>query len=193
MPGVRGLGVVVAREQLAQQERRLRGSWRCEDDFAAPALVGDDEVLVGLQVPPAPAGVLEQQPMKVQQERHGRPLVAVDSYERVDRVAVPGELLLVSIAKPRRAFCDLQGAFAADNHALDRVGGRDRGDARVFREALQQLRELIREELLASPGGVDARQDGAKLTRLIGERAVEVDEAFHRDKDRIIVIKNAGT
>ncbi len=137
MAGVRGLRVVIALEQLAQQERRLRWSrWR-EHDLAAPALVRHDEVLVGLQVSPASAGMLEQQPMKVQYERHGRRLIAIESYQRVDRIAVPGELLFVSIAKARRPFGDLQGALAADGHPLNRVGSRDRRDSRVLREPLQ--------------------------------------------------------
>jgi hypothetical protein len=52
-------GGVVAVKGLAQEKFRLfRGRW-LEDDLAVAALVGDDEVGVGLEVAAATAGVLE--------------------------------------------------------------------------------------------------------------------------------------
>ena len=121
--------------------------------------------------------MLEQLPMEVQDERDAQLLIAIESHEPVDGVAVPGELLLVAVAEPRRPLGDLPRPLGLDGDPFDRVRRRDRRDSGVLRELPQDLRNLVGEEFLATSAGVDASEDRAELARLAGKRRVEVDEA----------------
>ena len=55
------LGVAI--QQLAEQYRGRTLVRRSEDDVSSAALVGDDQVLVTLEMPSSPVDVLEQQPV----------------------------------------------------------------------------------------------------------------------------------
>jgi len=77
---------------------------RGEHDLAPAPLVGDDQILVALEMPAPPINILEQQTVQVQHERHGQRLVMLQSHDVVDRVTVTGELLLVAVAKTRAAL-----------------------------------------------------------------------------------------
>jgi hypothetical protein len=57
---------------------------------------GSGEYDAAALVPSAIARVFEEQPVEVEQERHGERLVLLQAHDRVDRVAVAGELLLVA-------------------------------------------------------------------------------------------------
>src|SRR4029077_125520 len=103
-------------------------------------------------------------------------------------VAIAGELLLVAVAVATRALCDALGALAGEHHALDRGGGRDRRDTGMLGELSQQLGQLVLEQSLPAPAGVDSGQDGAELTRLSGEALVDVNEATHRANHDIIAL-----
>jgi hypothetical protein len=106
MRELRSLGRLVAIQQLAQKELRLVGRGGREGDLAPAALVGDDQILVALEVTAPPAGVPKDEPVQVQDERNAQGLVCVEAHQRVDRVAIAGELALVAIAKARRALGD---------------------------------------------------------------------------------------
>jgi len=69
------LGGLVASQQLAEEELDLLGRGRGEDDLPPSALVGDDQVLVGLQVAAVAIGVVEEQPVQVQDEGNAQLLV----------------------------------------------------------------------------------------------------------------------
>lgn len=55
------LGVLVAAQQLRQEELGVPRRGRGEDDLPPVALVGDDQVLVGLEVAATPVAVMEEQ------------------------------------------------------------------------------------------------------------------------------------
>src|SRR5664279_143066 len=149
------LGLVVADKQLRQQARRVMVVWRREDDLASPALVGDDQVLVGLEMPSATVNVFEEQSVQMQQERDRERLILLEAHDRVDGVSIAGELLLVAISKARVAVGDPLGPILRNGDVLDRVRSRDRGDARILRERTQELGRLVGEETFLPLPGVD--------------------------------------
>lgn len=57
------LGDFVADQQLVEEELGFLGRGRSEDDLPPSALMGDDQILVVLQVPDPAVGVVEEQPM----------------------------------------------------------------------------------------------------------------------------------
>ena len=182
------LGVLVAGQQLRQEGLGVPRGRRGEDHLPSAALVGDDQVLVALEVPATPVAVMEEQAVQVQDERDAQRLVGVEAHEHVDGVSVARELPLVAVAVAVRALCDALGALAVENHALDRVGGRDRGDAGVLGELPQQLGRLVLEEPFPASARVDPGQDGAERTGLAVEGPVEVDEAAHRANHAIVAL-----
>ncbi len=56
-------------------------------------------------------------------------------------------------------------------------------------ELPKQLGQLISEQPLPAPAGVDPGQDGAELSRLAGEGLVDVDEAAHRANHDIVELR----
>lgn len=67
--------IVVANQQLAEQEFGFLRGWRREDDLFATAFVGDDQVLVALQTAAVAAGVIEEQAVQAQNEWDAQRLV----------------------------------------------------------------------------------------------------------------------
>ncbi len=98
------LGVLVAGEQLRQQELGPLEWWGREDGLTSSAVVGDDQVLVGLQVPATPAGMAEDEAVQVQDEGDAQRLVSIEAGQLIDGVPVAGELPLVAVAEALRAL-----------------------------------------------------------------------------------------
>jgi hypothetical protein len=48
-------------------------------------------------------------------------IIGVEPHERIDGIPVSGEFLLVSVAKPRGACCDLDRSLGVNEHSLDCV------------------------------------------------------------------------
>lgn len=66
------LGVLVAGQELAEEELGLRGRRGSEDDLAPAVFIGDDQVLVALQVAAPGAAVGEEEPVQAQDEGNHR-------------------------------------------------------------------------------------------------------------------------
>jgi hypothetical protein len=137
----------------------------------------------------ATAGVIEDEAVQVQDEGDRQRLVGVQAHECIDRVAVAGELPLIAVAKAPRALRYALRALAVEHDALDRVRRGDRGDARMLEELPQQLRQLVREQPLATPARVDPGEDGAEPARLASEGPVYVNEAKQRANHAIVELK----
>ncbi|HEX5853291.1 MAG TPA: hypothetical protein VFY36_09370 [Solirubrobacteraceae bacterium] len=128
--------------------------------------------------------------MKVEQKRETQGLVALEAHERVDGIAVAGELPLVAIAKARRPPGDDLGALAVEHDVLDRVRRRYRSNPSGLGELLEELGQLVCEQALLTSSGIDSSQSRTKLDRLVGKRALEIDKAPHGANYRIIMLKS---
>jgi len=115
----------------------------------------------------------------MQDKGHVEMLRGLLAHQLVDGISVAGELALVAVAEAAGALDDLLGPIALDDHALDRVGGRDRGNASVLGQLSQKLWQLVFEEALAALCGVDPGKDRSQITWLGAEGSVDVDEALN--------------
>jgi len=115
-----------------------------------------------------------------QDEGNAHLLRRLSAGDRLDGVAVPGELLLVAVSETDRliAIDEPVETFGSDSDPLDRAGGANRLDSRLARKRTQKLWELVPVQLLAATAAVDPREDRPESRRLVPERALDVLEAL---------------
>ncbi|UUY05283.1 hypothetical protein LRS13_07105 [Svornostia abyssi] len=171
------LGIEVALDELGSHGGCLGGGHGGEDHLATPGLVGDDGVVLALEVPAPPLVVGEQPTMEVEEQGNGDGL-GLGPEQLVHRVPVSGELSLVAIAKARSAG-DGSRTILGDVHPFDGVRRPDRRDARVLGERAQELGHLVGEEFLATARDITTLEQDTQARWLCPEGAVEVDEALH--------------
>src|SRR5665213_2052146 len=182
------LGGVVPSQKLWQQHFGLLLVGRSKDDSAPTALVRDDVVLFDLQMASTTSDVLEEQAMEVQQVRNAQRLVPIDPYERVEGVSITSELLLVAVAKGSGSIDDTLRPRTIEHDVLDRIRRRYRRDAGRHRKLTEQFWHLGFEQALLPSPGIDPRQCGTELERLIAECPLQINEASHETNDRIVVL-----
>jgi hypothetical protein len=119
--------------------------------------------------------------VQVQQEADVQrpPLVAE---QVVQRCPIAGELLLAPVAQHHGLAGDdgRRPGLVGYQHTLERRGGRDARDAGAAGQLGQQRRELVAEQLLASPAQVHPGELGHHRAGHRTQRSVEIDERQHR-------------